>query len=54
MDKYRVIVCPDTGKEIVQVLEKTPNRWLCLHKDTPELDAVSVDAFKAGQNFSYN
>lgn len=46
---YRVAICKHTKKEIIQL--KDGKIWLCLHRETPELDAVAVDAFKAGQSF---
>lgn len=45
--EYRVTICKNTGKKIVQVQDG--NNWICLHKDNEMLDMVSVDAFETGQ-----
>ena len=46
MSKFRIAKCEHTKKEIIQ--EFINNDWLCLHKETPELDAISVESFKIG------
>jgi hypothetical protein len=45
MDYYRIAVCIDTGKEVVQISDG--ESWLCLHNTGGEQkDAEKVALFK--------